>query len=171
MMLSGQWDGMFGFVNTIGAQSIEAGIDPLTALRHFEWQHHVPSLYGAALMVTPTLRRDEPEVVRGLVRAVNRGVIDTVFDIDAAIEAVARRNPALDREANRARLAGTLALEMAHPESARIGLGAVDPQRLATTIELMARSKSLPSTPTPDRLFDDRFLPPLGECLRSLARA
>ncbi len=167
LLLSGRWDGLFGFVNTIRAQTIEAGLDP-QLLRHFEWQHHVPSLYGAALMVTPALRVEHPDAVAGLVRAVNRGLVDTIADPDAAIAAVARRNPALDRVANRARLVGTLALEMAHAEGARIGIGAVNPERIAATAALMAKAKRLPTVPAAERLFDPGFLPPLQARVRSL---
>lgn len=168
LMLQGRWDGLFGFVNTIRAQTLEAGIDPEAALRHFEWRHHVPSLYGGAVMVTPALRRDHPQAVRGLVRAINRGVADAVQDLDAAIEAVARRNPGIDRAANRARLAGTLALEMAHPDGAVQGIGPADPARLAQTTALMQGAKGLRNPPSPQRLFDGSFLPPLAERVRSL---
>lgn len=168
-MLAGRWDGLFGFVNTIGAQTLEAGLDPAAVLRHFEWQHYVPSLYGAAVMVTPALRERHPQAVAGLVRAVHRGLVDTVADLDAAIDAVARRNPALDRAANRSRLAGTLALEMAHPEGARLGIGAVNPERIAATVALMVQAKALPGLPAPDRLFDDRYLPPLDQRVRTLS--
>ena len=169
-VLAGEWAGLFGFVNTIGAQALEAGVDPATALRHLEWQHVVPSLYGGALMVTPAFARDQPAAVRGLVRAVNRGLVDVVADIDGAVDAVARRNPAIDRAANRARLVGTLAMEMAHPEVATLGIGAIDPARIATTVDLMARAKHLPARPAVARLFDDRFLPPLGARVRTPAR-
>ena len=168
-VLAGDWAGLFGFVNTINAQALEAGVDPSAALRHLQWQHVVPSLYGGAVMVTPALARDHPEAVRGLVRAINRGLVDVIADIDGAIDAVARRNPAIDRAANRARLAGTLALEMAHPEGARIGIGAVDPDRLAATVALMARAKALLALPPAGRLFDDRFLPPESARVRTLA--
>lgn len=169
LMLAGRWDGLFGFVNTINAQAMEAGLNPASDLRHFEWREHVPSLYGATLMITPELARDYPEAVRGLVRAVNRGVARTVSDIDAAIEAVARRNPAIDRKANRARLAGTLALEMSHPEIATLGLGPIDPVRLAETIDLMTRTKHLVRPPSPAQIFDSSFLPPADQLLRSLS--
>jgi NitT/TauT family transport system substrate-binding protein len=169
LVLQGRWDGIFGFVNTLAAQTLEAGLDPARVLRHFEWQHHVPSLYGAALMVTRRLVQTRPQAVAGIVRAVNRGLADTVADIDAAIDAVVRRNPAIDRAANLSRLAGTLALEMAHPEGAVIGIGAVDVQRIATTADLMTRAKSLPATPPVERLFDARFLPPLDQRVRTLA--
>jgi NitT/TauT family transport system substrate-binding protein len=169
LMLQGRWDGVFGFVNTLAAQAIEAGLDPALALRHFEWRHHVPSLYGAALMVSRSLHQTHPAAVAGLVRAVNRGLVDTVADPEAALAAVVRRNPALDVAANRARLLGTLALEMAHPEGARHGLGAVDPARLVRTAELLARTRALPRRPAPHELFDPQFLPPLADRVRSLA--
>lgn len=140
-------------------------------LRHFEWQHYVPSLYGAAVMVTPALLRDQPSTVAGLVRAVNRGVVDTVADIEAAVDAVVRRNPSMDRVANRERLAGTLALEMAHEEGSVLGVGAIDMARLAQTVDLMTRAKQLALPPSPERLFDDRFLPPSSKRVRSLSSA
>jgi NitT/TauT family transport system substrate-binding protein len=169
-LLDGTWDGLFGFVNTVRAQAMEAGVAADTALRHLQWQHHVPSLYGAAVMVTPRLLREHPDAVSGLVRAVNRGLADVIADVDAATDAVARRSPGIDRAANRARLAGTLALEMAHPEGARIGIGAIDPARIATTVDLMFRAKALPARPEPTRLFDDRFLPPLDRRVRTLGQ-
>lgn len=169
-LLDGTWDGLFGFVNTVRAQALEAGVAADTALRHLQWQHHVPSLYGAAVMVTQRLLREHPAAAAGLVRAINRGLVDVIADVDAATDAVARRNPAIDRAANRARLVGTLALEMAHPEGARIGIGAVDPVRIATTVDLMARAKGLPARPAAVTLFDDRFLPPLDQRVRTLAR-
>lgn len=170
-VLAGRWDGIFGFVNTLRAQALEAGIAPDAALRHLEWREHVPALYGAAVMVTPTLLREEPDTVSGLLRAVNRGLHDVVADPAAAIDAVVRRNPALDRAANLARLSGTLALEMAHPEGARLGLGEVDDLRLAEAVRLIANAKGLATPPSVDRVFDRRWLPPLSQRVRLLVGA
>lgn len=169
LMLDGKWDGLFGFVNTINAQSLEAGLDPKTALRHFEWRHHVPALYGAALIVSQKLRREQPHAVAGLVRAVNRGLADVVADVEAATDAVVRRNPAMDRAANHARLKGTLALEMAHPEAGIAGIGAADPDRLAEAVALISAAKGLATPPSAAAIFDPSFLPPATERVRTLA--
>ena len=166
-----RWDGLFGFVNTLRAASIEADIDPDRHLRFLEYRHFVPELYGSALMVTRSLATAEPEIVAGLVRAVNRGLVDTVADIDAAIEAVVRRNPGIDGAANRERLAGTLALEMANSEGARLGIGDVDPVRLSKAIDLIVDGRSLARRPAPDEVFMARFLLPLGDRVRTLARS
>lgn len=165
-----RWDGMFGFVNTLRAAAIEAGIDPATALRFLEFRHFVPDLYGAALMVSRRLATQSPALVRGLVRAVNRGVVDVAADIDAGIDAVARRNPAIDRVANRARLAGTLGLEMSHPEGALLGIGDLDDARLSRSIDLIVSAKGHPRRPASEEVFIRDFLPPVTERVRSLAR-
>jgi NitT/TauT family transport system substrate-binding protein len=171
MVREQRWDGMFGFVNTLRAAAIEANIDSDRELRFLEYRHHVPDLYGSVLLVTRRLLDTEPNLVAGLVRAVNRGLADTIADIDAAIDAVVRRNPAIDRAANHARLAGTLALEMSHPEGARLGIGDLDDARLARAIALIVAAKHHPRTPTPGELFTRRLLPPLEARVRSLARA
>ncbi len=162
--------GLFGFVNTLASAAIEAGIDP-AALRHFEWRTYVPELCGAAIIASRAFVRDHPAAVAGFVAAVNRGLVDTVTNPDAAIAAVARRNPAIDRAANRARLLGTLGLEMAHPDGARLGIGDSDDARLAAAICLIADVKKLPTIPKPQDIFMRAFLPPLFDRVRSLARA
>ncbi|MEI6161926.1 MAG: ABC transporter substrate-binding protein, partial [Roseococcus sp.] len=166
-VLAGEAAGLFGFVNTLGAAAREYGIPP-EKLRHFEWRHVVPDLYGAAVMVKPALLRERPEVVQGFVAAVNEGLRDTIADPDAAVAAVARRNPALHVPANHARLMGTLALEMAHPEGQRLGIGDVDEARLARAIAVISAAKSLPSRPPASAIFRRDALPADALRIRSL---
>jgi NitT/TauT family transport system substrate-binding protein len=164
-MLAGDWDGIFGFVNTIAAQALEAGVDAPKALRHITWIDHAPAFGGGALMVTRAFRDRHPEAVAGLCRAVTAGLKDCVADIEEAIEAVARRNPALDRAANRARLTGTLALEMGDA-AAQSGLGDIDDARLAEIARLIVAAKGYARTPAPEEVFDRRFLPPVADRAR-----
>jgi NitT/TauT family transport system substrate-binding protein len=168
MLEKAQFMGLFGFVNTLKAAAIEAGIDWARRLRFIEYRTYLPDLYGAALMVSSALADQEPQVVRGLVRAVNRGLADTLQNPVAAIEAVAARNPALNRAANLARLQGTLALEMAHPEGARLGIGEVDDARLGRAIALIVQAKGYPGTPLPGDVFSRAFLPPLADRVTAL---
>lgn len=164
------WDGAFGFVNTHRAAAIEAGIDAETSLRFFEFRDVLPDLYGSAVMVGSELAGAEPEMVAGLVRAVNRGLIDTIAEIDAAIDAVGRRVPGFDRAANRERLLGTLAIEMSHPDGARLGIGAIDESRFKRAIDLIVAAKRYPRAPKVHDVVTNRFLPALADRVRSLAR-
>jgi NitT/TauT family transport system substrate-binding protein len=164
------WSGLFGFVNTLRAAAMEVGIDPATQLRFLEYQHHLPDLYGAALMVSSRLIAQSPKVVTGLVRAINRALHATIANPNAAIDAVARRNPNINRAANHARLVGTLALEMAHAEGATLGIGEMDDARLQRTIELIVAAKHHPRVPNAHEVFNRQFMPPLGARVTALAQ-
>jgi NitT/TauT family transport system substrate-binding protein len=160
MVHHGHWSGIFGFVNTLKAAAIERGIDPDQELRFIQYRDWMPCLYGAALMVTPQFIRNHGERVTGLVRAVNRGLHACIANLDAAIDAVARRDPSIDRAANRARLAGTLRLEMAHPDGAIDGIGPMGRARLEESIALIVEAKRCPHHPTAEGVYTDAFLPP-----------
>lgn len=169
-LLKGRWGGMFGFVNTLIAASIEAGIDPNERLHFMEYNDHLPDLYGMAVLASPQLVRDEPETIARLLRALNRGLQDTVDDIDAAIDSLARRKPGMNRESDRRRLEGTLRLEMAHREGATLGIGQMDMARFQRSIDLICATRGLPNTPAASQLFNPAWLPPLEERVTQLAR-
>lgn len=160
--------GVFGFVNTIIASATPLGVDP-KSLRFLNWSDVLPDMYGNTLFVTRETYRRDPQALRGLVRAVNRGLVDTVQNPEAAIDALLKQAPGSDRAVNLRRLKGTLAMEMAHPEGARIGVGDMDDERLARLIAQIVQVKRLPRTPGVREVFDRSFLPPLAQRVRSLA--
>jgi NitT/TauT family transport system substrate-binding protein len=169
-VLSGEVDGLFGFVNTLASAALEAGIAP-DALRHLEWRTHVPDLCGAAVIASRTFLTEHRAAAAGFLRAVNHGLKATIDDPDAAIEAVRRRAPGIDIQANRARLIGTLAMEMAHPSSGHLGIGDVEPARLERAIALITHTKRLASRPVQGDVFDRSLLPPLVDREKRLCRA
>ena len=162
--------GVFGFVNTIIASVAPLGIDSARELRFMNYADNLPDMYGNGLFVTRETYRDNRDKLRGLVRAFNRALADTVKSPDVAIDALVKRVPGANRDINRVRLAGTLNSEMAHPEGARLGVGDMDDARLARLIALVAEAKSLPRKPGIREVFDRSFLPPDAERIRSLAR-
>jgi NitT/TauT family transport system substrate-binding protein len=170
MVQKQRWAAMFGFVNTLRAAAMERGIDPDQDLRFFEFRQLIPELYGAGLMVARRFASEHADYLPGLVRAVNRGLQACLLDIDAAIEAVAKRDPTIDRRANRARLTGTLALEMAHPEGGLHGIGYMDPRRIQNSIDLIVAAKNYPHRPKPEDIFTAQYLPPATQRVTELAR-
>ncbi len=165
-----RWPAMFGFVNTLRAAAIEGGIDPNTELRFLEYRDLIPQLYGAGFMVTTTFATEHPTKVQGLVRAINRGLAACIDNIDAAIDAVALRDPAIDRKANQARLVGTLALEMAHADGATYGIGYMERGRLQASIDLIVKAKGYSHQPTVEQIFTADFLPAKADRIYKLAR-
>ena len=166
-MLAGEVDGVFGYVTTATAHAAATGL-ALDRLRFLRFADHLPDFYGHALMVRRRLVREDPAFVSGLVRAINLGLADTVRDPDSGIAAIVRRDPEARPDIERGRLMGTLTGDMGHPEAARIGIGAVDPDRLRRSIRLHATTKRLPRVPELAEIFTPDFLPPATERVTSV---
>jgi NitT/TauT family transport system substrate-binding protein len=159
MLMQGQVDGVFGYVNTIRFSALAMGVED-DKLRYINFGDYGMDLYSNAIIVSKQLAHDHPDAVKGFVRAINKGLIAALKDPAAAIEAVTKREPLIKRDVERARYDATLKAEMNHPEIARIGLGNVDPDRLKRSIDLLVGIDALPRTPATDEIFTPAFLPP-----------
>src|SRR5580692_1604835 len=168
MLMQGQVDGVFGYVNTIRFSAKLLGVDPDKKIRFINYGDYGMDLYSNAIIVSKKLAKDNPAAVRGLVAAINHGLEDALKDPDAAVAAVAKREPLIKVPVERERLDATLKLEMNHPEIAKIGLGNVDMSRLKRSIDILVEANNLPRTPTPEEIFTPAFLPPADELPKKL---
>ena len=170
MLRNRQVEGVFGFVNTIRFSAILSGMNPDEEIRWINYADYGMDLYSNCLIASRRMVDEQPEALRGIVAAINQGLKDTLDDPEAAIEAVARREPLIDREVELARLMATLADEMSHPEGAEFGIGAVDPARFERSIDIVVEANNLPATPAPGTVFTEEFLPPMEDRVTSLAQ-
>src|SRR6266550_2648545 len=81
MLMQGPVDGAFGYDNTIRFSARLAGIDPDKQMRFINYGDYGMDLYSNAIIVSKKLVKEKPEAVRGLVRAINKGLIDSLKDI------------------------------------------------------------------------------------------
>ena len=167
MLMQGQVDGVFGYVNTIRFSAKLMGVED-KQLRFINFGDYGMDLYSNSIIVSKKLLKEKPEAVRGLVRAINKGVLDTLKDPDAAVAAVAKREPLIKVPVERERLDATLKDEMNHPEIAKIGLGNIDPARLKKSIDILVEANALPRTPTVEEIFTPAFLPPQNDLPKKL---
>jgi len=82
---------------------------------------------------------------------------------DAAVAAVAKREPLINVKVERERFDATLKDEMNLPEIAKIGVGNVDMARLSKSIDILVDANQLPSNPKAGDIFTPAFLPPAAE--------
>ncbi|WP_279480113.1 ABC transporter substrate-binding protein [Aureimonas sp. SK2] len=163
MLMSGQVDGVFGYVNTIAFSAKAAGIDPDTQLRFIKFGDYGLDLYSNALVVSKSFAEEHPEAVKGLLSALNKATKDMIADPAGSVEAVMKREPLLNETVEIERTKATLAAEMNHPEIKTIGLGAIDLERMKRAIDVVVEANALPRTPALEEVFTDAFLPPLAE--------
>ena len=107
MLMQGQVDGVFGYVNTIRFSAKLMGVDD-SQLRYINYGDYGMDLYSNAIIVSKKLVKENPKAVAGLVRAINRGLIDSLKDIDAAVAAVAKREPLIKVPVEKERFVATL---------------------------------------------------------------
>ncbi|MGE0310281.1 MAG: ABC transporter substrate-binding protein [Lautropia sp.] len=163
MLLRGQVDAVFGYVNTVYFSAKLVGIDPEKDLRFINYGDFGMDLYSNAIVFAPGFVKSNPKAVAGFVKAVNRAINETIADPGKAMDHVMTREPLLKRDVEKERLLATLKQEMSHPEIAKIGRGDVDPARLDRAIALVVQANGLPAKPPSERVFDRRFLPPASE--------
>ena len=168
MLMQGQVDGVFGYVNTIKFSAKLMGVDPDKQLRWINYGDYGMDLYSNAIIVSRKLVKEKPEIVKGLVRAINKGLLDAIKDPDAAVAAVAKREPLIKISVERERFDATLKDEMSHPEIAKIGLGNVDMARLKKSIDILVDANQLPRTPSVEEIFTSAFMPATDDLAKKL---
>jgi NitT/TauT family transport system substrate-binding protein len=163
MLMRGQVDGVFGYVNTILFSAKLMGVDPAKQLRWINYGDYGMDLYSNAIIVSRKLVKENPQAVRGFLRALNKGIVDSLKDPKASVEAVVRREPLIQPGVELERFEATVREEMNHPEIATIGLGDVDDARLKRSIDILVDANKLPRTPQTSEIFIRDFLPPKSE--------
>ena len=167
MLMNKQVDGVFGYVNTIRFSARLMHVSDKD-IRYIKFGDYGMDLYSNAIIVSKKLTKEHPEVVKGLVAAINHGLEDALKDPDAAVGAVIKREPLLNKTVERERFDATLQDEMNSPEIKKIGVGNVDRARLKKSIEILVDAQKLPRTPTVDEIYTDKFMPPVAELPKKL---
>lgn len=168
MLQRGQVEGVFGFVNTIRFSAKLVGINPDKDFRFINYGDFGMDLYSNAVIASRKLVNENPGALKGLLAAINKGLKDTLKDPDAAVDAVAKREPLINKVIEKERLLATLAEEMSHPELAKLGLGDIDDARFAKSIGIVVEADGLPRSPAPAEVFSRAYLPPPADRITKL---
>lgn len=162
--LAGGADGVLGYYSSLTAALRQDAPELEPQLRFLRFSEVAHALPGSVVMASPEALRERPQAVKAALRAINRGLLATLAEPDAAVAAAIQRNPALKPDVERARLIDTIAGELEHPDTATVGLGAISADRLDRAVTLLAESQGL-VLPKGAILYSPDFLPPLAERL------
>src|SRR5215217_6727591 len=103
MVAKGEADGTGGFTNSNIPALLDVGfkLEDIHALKYSDFG---ADLYGLALVTTKKFADDNPDTVRAMVRALNRGTIDTIKDPAAALKLMKARDPMMKSDVEQVRL-------------------------------------------------------------------
>src|SRR5262245_55198934 len=162
MLMNGQVDGVFGYVNTIRFSAKLMGVED-SQLRFINFGDYGMDLYSNAIIVSKKLVKENPKAVAGFLRAINKALVDSVKDPKMSVAAVLKREPLIKMDVELERFNATIKDEMNHPELAKIGLGDEDDARLKASIDILVEADKLPRSPAVSEIFTREFLPPKAD--------
>lgn len=162
MLASGDVDGVFGFAFSV-ILNLKANGVPDEDIVPILFADHGLNLYGNAIMVNETFAEENPEAVKGFLRALAKGFADAVADPAAGAAAVLARNETLNIDTETERLEMANEMNIKTPYVVENGFGGIDEARLAASIETLKISMGLKGNVTAADVFDAQYLPPAEE--------
>jgi NitT/TauT family transport system substrate-binding protein len=162
MLASGEVDAVFGFANSsfINVKSRGVPVDDIVVMLMADYG---VELYGNVIMVSPRFLAERPEAVRGFLRALTKGVRDTVKDPAAGAALVIRRNDVARLDVETERLKMTLDQNVMTPWVKANGFGGVDRARWGRALDQIALTFNFKDKAKAGDCFVDTFLPGASE--------
>ena len=161
MVLRGEADGTGGFINSNIPALLDVGIkyEDIYAVKYADFG---ANMYGLALTTTKSFIEKNPNTVRAMVKALNKGTIDTIKDAPGALKIMKGVDAMMKDDVEKVRL--DLALSVTNtPWVQKHGLSVAQPERIKFTIDSVAAAYGIANPPKAEDVYTDKFLPPLGE--------
>lgn len=162
MLASGEVDAIFGYAMSayINLKARGVAVDDIVTLLMSDYG---VELYGNAILVSPKFLAEQPEAVKGFLRALVRGLRDTVADPAGAVDSVIKRNDTARKDVELERLKMTLAQNVLTPWVKEHGFGDIDKERFGRALDQIGLTFTYKKKPKTEDIFVDSFLPPQPE--------
>jgi len=158
MLAQGEVDAVFGFSMSSFMNLKSRGV-PADDIVVMLMSDYGVDLYGNTIIVSPKFAQEKPEAVKGLLRAIMKGVQDTVKDPSSAVDAVIKRNDVAKKDVELERLRMVLDQNMITPWVKQNGYGGIDKDRFAKALDQIGLTFNYKAKPKVEDVFTDGFLP------------
>jgi NitT/TauT family transport system substrate-binding protein len=158
LLARGELDAITGFYFTSLLNLEARGVDPdnIVALKYPDYG---VEFYGNTIIARNELLDENPEAVRGFLRAFNKALKETIDDPEAAIQYVKQRDGLIKEDLELRRLKLALETNVITDETRAEGLGAVTQDRMDRALDDMIASYGLEPSSELETLFDSSYLP------------
>jgi NitT/TauT family transport system substrate-binding protein len=163
LLIKGEIDGALVFNITSYFNLVLNRQDPDKDFSWFPFGDFGMDLYSNGLMVSQKMIKEKPKAVEGLVRAVNKAMLEVAKDQDLGMAAAQKFDNLINMDVEKRRLQYSFDKLIVSAEMKEIGMGDVKDERLKKAIGIVVTGYELPATPTPEQVFSRAFLPPKAE--------
>jgi NitT/TauT family transport system substrate-binding protein len=158
MLAQGEVDAVFGFSMSsyINLKSRGVPTDDIVVMLMSDYG---VDLYGNTIIVSPKFAAEKPEAVKGFLRALMKGVQDTIKDPASAVDSVIKRNDVAKKDVELERLKMVLDQNMLTPAVKQNGFGGIDKSRFQKALDQIGLTFQYKHKPNVDEIFSDLYLP------------
>ena len=163
MLASGEVDAITGFSFSSYINLKDRGV-PANDITVLLMADYGVNLYGNTIMVNPKFAAEKPEAVRAFLRALTKGMQETIKNPTISVESILKRNDVAKKDVELERLQMAIKDNIMTDEVKKQGFGAIDPERLDKAIDQIALTYTFKSAkPKASDIFDSSFLPANAE--------
>ncbi len=163
MLAAGQVDAVTGISFSTYVDLKEKGV-PVDDINVLLMADYGVLLYGTAIIVNSKFATENPDTVKGFLRAFLKGLKETVRQPSTAVESVLKRNSLAKKSLELERLNMAIRENIITPEVKANGYGGIDQDRFARAVDQIALThKFKAAKPKLEDVFDASFLPSPAE--------
>lgn len=150
----------FYYVSYMNFKALGADMGKLKAFLYADYGIKV---YGNAIIVSKDMAEKKPEAVRLFNAAIAKSMHDIIKQPASTIPSIKKRDGAVDDAVETERLDIINKEFVLTPYVKQNGFGDIDRARMAEGIDQVTEALRLPTKPTVDGVFTNKFLPPLKD--------
>lgn len=162
MVIQGRADATFGFATTTVLNMVLAGVDR-DDIAYFTLAQFGLEPYSSGIIVKKSFAAENPDVVKGFVKATVKGLQDMLADPEEGLALLKEREPLVDLDVERDRWALATELSILTPSVMERGISNVDQERFETAAGQIAEAFGIEADTAMGNYYDGSFLPPLED--------
>ncbi len=162
MLMRGDVDAITGFSFT-SLLNLEARGVKAEEVQIFPYADFGVKLYGNAIIASPKLIKEHPEVVKAFLLAFTKGAKDVMAQPDAAIAFVKQRDAIINEALEKRRLRLAIDAVINSPDARAEGFGQINAPRLALMASQISDAYATKTRVQPDAVWNGSFLPTKAE--------
>lgn len=162
MLMRGDIDAITGFTFT-SLLNLEARGAKASDVVVLPYPDYGVKLYGNAIIVSPKLLAEKPQVVKAFLSAFTKGAKEVIANPAVAIESVKARDGIIDTKLETRRLQLAIDTVINSPDARAEGFGNVVPARLALMASQVSDAYGTKTRVKPEAIWNGNVLPPAAE--------
>jgi NitT/TauT family transport system substrate-binding protein len=162
MLVQKSVDATIGFITTTAPNLTSNGVAE-DDIGYFQYNQYHLELYSLGLVCLKSYARENPEVLKGFVKAAIQGARAIIATPAAAVASVKKRDGLLDDKVELMRVKLMNETALLTPNVARNGISSVDRVRFETSVGQVAAANGISGPIRMEDYYTDASLPPAAE--------